>query len=320
MNANATPRNKLQAPNFLIAGAARSGTTAVVEALRAHPHVFITQPKEPHYFAFHGKAPDFRGPGDDVWVNEVVVSDRSKYLDLYRDAATKRARGDGSVTTLYYAQRAVPEILRINPEMRIVIILREPVDRAYSSYTYLRARGVEQESDFRAAIEAEARRREDNWQHMWHYTSMSMYADDLQTLWQGVGHTQLRVWYYDDLTQDFERALAEIVEFLGLPPFPIGPPHLPRVNVSGTPRSHAAQATIRWATRHPLVKAGIKRVVGFSTRERLRSAILRKDVLPSAVADETASIFADDLKRLRALLPPPHPPWLERAGSVAGNG
>lgn len=311
---------QIQAPNFLVAGAARSGTTAVVEALRAHPDVFITQPKEPHYFAFHGKGPDFRGPGDDVWVNDVVVSDRSKYLDLYRDATTKSARGDGSVTTLYYAQRAVPEILRINPEMRIVVILREPVDRAYSSYTYLRARGVEQEIDFRAAIEAEARRREDNWQHMWHYTGMSMYADDLRTLWHGVGHTQLRVWYYDDLTQNFERALAEIVEFLKLPPFPMGPPHLPRVNVSGTPRSQAAQAAIRWATGHPRVKAGIKSVIGFSTRERLRSAILRKDTLPSGVVDETASIFADDLRQLSALLPPPHPPWLEGPASTARNG
>ena len=72
-----------QVPNFLVIGAGRSGTTALVEGLRSHPKVFVTEPKEPHYFALHGRQPDFAGPGDAHTINRVAVTDRQAYLDLY---------------------------------------------------------------------------------------------------------------------------------------------------------------------------------------------------------------------------------------------
>src|SRR5688572_19388263 len=123
-------------PTFLVAGAGRCGTTGLVEGLRTHPDVFVTHPKEPHYFALHGQTVDFKAPGDQATINQVAVTDRDAYLALYDGAGNARARGDGSVSTLYYYQRAIPEILAVNPEMRIVIMLREPVDRAFSSYQY----------------------------------------------------------------------------------------------------------------------------------------------------------------------------------------
>ncbi|MEJ7719706.1 MAG: sulfotransferase domain-containing protein [Ilumatobacteraceae bacterium] len=204
-------------PTFLVAGAARAGTTALVEGLRLHPDVFVTQPKEPHYFAFHGLDVACTGPGDDRWFNRVVVSDRERYLALFNDAGTASARGDGSVTTLYHADKAVPEILRANPSMRAVLILREPVERAFSSFTYLRLRGVETEVDFRRALDLEAKRRADGWHHMWHYSAMSLYADDLRTIVDGLGRSQVKVWFYDELTSNFQRVLDEVVAFIGLP-------------------------------------------------------------------------------------------------------
>ncbi|MDN5895646.1 MAG: sulfotransferase, partial [Nocardioides sp.] len=128
-------------PDFVVAGAGRSGTTAVVEALRVHPQAFVTEPKEPHYFALHGTRPEFAGPGDAHTINRVAVTDRKAFLDLFpRDRGEFRALGDGSVSTLYYYQRALPEILTMNPGMRFVILLRDPVARAYSSFQYIRAR------------------------------------------------------------------------------------------------------------------------------------------------------------------------------------
>src|ERR671921_96192 len=70
-------------PTFLVVGAGRSGTTGLAEGLRTHPRVFVTTPKEPHYFALHGTVPSFRAPGDDATINRVAVTDRDTYLALY---------------------------------------------------------------------------------------------------------------------------------------------------------------------------------------------------------------------------------------------
>ncbi len=299
-------------PTFLVAGAARAGTTALVEGLRLHPDVFVTQPKEPHYFAFHGLDVACTGPGDDRWFNRVVVSDRERYLALFDDAGTASARGDGSVTTLYHADKAVPEILRINPSMRVVIILREPVERAFSSFTYLRLRGVETEVDFRRALDLEAKRRVDGWHHMWHYSAMSLYADDLRTIVDGLGRSQVKVWFYDELTSNFQRVLDEVVAFIGLPAFHGRTRTVPRVNVSGTAKSDVVQSMIAWATRTELARSALKRVIPFSVRERARSLAVRTEAVPAIDMHELTDRFADDMCEVAQLVPGPHPEWLRR--------
>lgn len=302
-------------PTFLVGGAARAGTTALIEGLRLHPDVFVTAPKEPHYLAYHGRTLDFTGPGDEEWVNRTAITDRSRYLALFDGAGSRSARGDGSVTTLYCAETAVPEILKLNPEMRVVLLLREPVDRAFSSFTYLRLRGMEPESDFRSALADEARRKRAGWHHLWHYSSMSHYSQDLGVLLDGLGSNRVRVWFYDDLQSDYGRVLAEVVEFLCLPPFASGPPELPRVNASGTARVELAQRAIRWATKHQVVRAGIKNLVSFEHRERIRSSVLKRSELPLEVTTEVAEVFRDDLAALPGLLPGPLPTWLSPADS-----
>ena len=303
-------------PNFLVAGAARGGTTALVEGLRLHPDVFLTQPKEPHYFAFHGQKLDFQGPGDDEWVNRVCVTDPDVYLNLFSGpGANKAARGEGSVTTLYYAERAVPEILRINPEMKVVLILREPVDRAFSSYTYLKLRGVETEETFEGALKREEERKAANWHHMWHYTAMSSYANDLKILRDGLGADNVGVWFYDRLESEYAEVLAEVAEFLDLPQY-ADPPAMTRVNASGTARSKTAQGTIRWATENQAVRSALKKVIPFQLRERIRSSVLRSEDVPDDVAAELAPVFAGDLAELSTMVTGPRPGWLQGPATI----
>ncbi len=102
-------------PTFLVVGGARCGTSALSEGLRAHPRVFVTEPKEPHYFALHGREVDFSGPGDERTINQVAVTDRDAYLRLYPREHDFLALGDGSVSTLYYHQHAIAEIAAVNP-------------------------------------------------------------------------------------------------------------------------------------------------------------------------------------------------------------
>lgn len=303
-----------QTPNFLVVGAGRSGTTGLVEGLRSHPNVFVTEPKEPHYFALHGQTPNFAGPGDAHTINRVAVTDRQAYLDLYPRRDDLLALGDGSVSTLYYHERALPEVLAMNPEMRLIALLRDPVARAYSSHQYMRARGFEPLESFVDAVADEPRRRARNWHHLWHYTSMSLYADAIAALQDAVPPEQLGIWFYEDLDRDYAGTVREVMRFLQLPPLQedVG---VPRVNISGAPRSAALHRTLWWATRHGALRSAVKRTTTYRFRERIRRLALRRRGMPAEARAAISSVFTDDVARLRMLLPGPAPDWLADAAT-----
>jgi hypothetical protein len=308
-------------PTFLVVGAARSGTTGLVEGLRTNRQVFITEPKEPHYFAFHGQAVDFKGPGDAATINRVSVPELDAYLALYPQDGYA-VYGDGSVSTMYYHEHALPEVLRINPEMRLVVMLREPVARAHSSYQYMRARGFEPLDDFLEAVHAEPQRKRDNYHHLWHYTSMSMYADDLDAMVDAVGPDRISVWFYDDLERDYEGTVSEVLRFIGAPEQEGEATGVPRVNISGTPRARTLQRMIWAATRHEAIRGTVKRLTSYRMRESVRRLFLRRTDVPRAAVKELAPRFDADLARLNAVLDrlaiEERPGWL--AEKAAGKG
>lgn len=307
-------------PTFLVVGAGRSGTTGLVEGLRTHPGVFVTQPKEPHYFALHGQAPDFRGPGDAATINRVAVTDESAYLALFPDEHDYLALGDGSVSTLYYADRSVAEIKRINPQMRVVAILRDPIERAYSSYLYMRARGFEPCDNMLDALADEARRRDERWHHLWHYEAMSYYAEDVATLQRELGRDHVGVWFYDDLVADFTATVSSVLRFLGLPPDAAEGSGVPRVNVSGTPRLEIVQRAIAAATRNEPLRRTVKRTTSFRFRERIRTSSLRPSEVPPDVRQHFAGTFDADLATLASLVGGDVPTWVSEAGAAAQEG
>jgi hypothetical protein len=305
-------------PTFVVAGAARAGSTAVVEGLRAHPDVFVTQPKEPHFLALGGEPAHFTGPGDDVTINRVAVCDRDAYLALYPEDGPFLALGEGSVSTLYYPATSIPAVQSLNPDLRLVVILREPVDRAFSSYQYLRVRGFEPCDDFLTAVEDEPRRIEQGWHHLWHYTGMSRYAEPLSQFLAAFGE-QVGVWFYDDLDRDPSGTLSAIQRFVGVDPARSPVSEAQRVNASGRPKRQALHQAIQWASRHPAVRDTVKRAVPFSVRERIRSSNLQPQGVSDEVRAHLAPRFVEDLERLEELLGRPVPEsWTNRVPDREG--
>jgi hypothetical protein len=299
-------------PTFLVAGGARCGTTGLVEGLREHPDVAVIEPKEPHYFALHRLGAAFTAPGDEHTINRVAVTDRERYLALFPtarpDGSPYTALGEGSVSTLYYPDESIPEILRLNPAMRVVVLLRDPVERAHSAYGYMRARGLEPEEDFLAAVAREEERKAAGWHHIWHYTGMSRYADDLTAFHDAFPADQLGVWFYDDLNRDYATTVAEVLTFIGVPTTAAEVGEVPRVNVSGQPRSRVFHEVIKRATAQPALRTAVKRATSYRFREAVRRRALRTDDLPAGAREQLGPVFADDLARLADLLPRMLPP------------
>lgn len=296
-------------PTYAVIGAARSGTTAITEALRRHPDAFVTTPKEPHYFAFAGRELSFTGPGDAEGINAAAVTDTDRYLALYDGSEDRAARGEGSVSTMYYYEDSTTAAAAMNPDLRLVAVLRDPVERAFSSFQYLRMRGREPEADFATALALEEDRRAAGWHHLWHYSAMSRYADALAAFLATFGPDQLCVLLYDEVTREPDTALRRTYEHLGLDPDRAGMVGAPRVNSSGSPRSRRTQDLINRVGGQPRLKRAGKAVVPFSVRERLRRWNQSDAVAPAAARAALAPGFAADLDRVEDLLGRDLPAW-----------
>jgi len=136
-------------PNFALVGVARGGTSAMADFIGKHPQAFVTTPKEPHYYAFSEEKLSFEGPGDSEGINRTAVTHQSDFLGLFSSGEGKTALGDGSVSSFYYYEKSIPSMLATNPSMRALVILRDPVRRAYSSWQYMRVRQREPYPSFR---------------------------------------------------------------------------------------------------------------------------------------------------------------------------
>jgi hypothetical protein len=286
-------------PQFVVIGAARSGTTALYQYLSQHPRIFLTEPKEPHYFALAGTTPAFTGPGDRQTINRLAVTDREAYRQLYRDARPDQVRGEGSVSTMYYPE-AITRLREEVPDARLLCMLRDPVDRAFSAYGFMRTRGWEPCPTFEEALDDEPRRIEAGWHHIWHYTAMGRYGEQLRRVYDAFPPEQLLVLRHEDLVSDPDGVLGRIHGFLGVPA--LRSTDRPDPHRSGEPRSRLLSRMV--STHHP-VKRLVSPVVPQALRRRLRREITRRNLVRTSYRDDTrrrlVAGFAPDLEVVREL-------------------
>ncbi len=307
----------MSSPTFVVAGAARCGTTALIEGLRRHPRVFVTVPKEPHYFALHGTQPAFTGPGDATMINARAVVAEDEYLALYPDdVSAYEAVGEGSTSTLYYYERAIPEIERLAPDAQVLVMLREPVARAQSAYDFLVSRGYEGLPSLLDAVRAEPQRTAEGYHHLWHYEGMGHYAQSLAAFRDVFGPDRLRVIFQDDLSSNGSSTMVSALRFIGTTPEPGEDGDVATVNAAGAPRSRALSLLVHHTASRPWARKAFRAATTWEQRERFRRALLRQRVgVPWEVRKELGPRFAAEKAQLRALLPDltggrPLPEWL----------
>ncbi len=287
------------APDFLIIGAARSGTTALASFLAEHPDVFVSDPKEPHFLAFPEGAPRFTGPGDDDLVNRVAVRGEAAWRGLFAGRHERR-RGEGSVTTLCHPASSIPAIQRLcAPGCRLIVLLRDPVDRAFSSWQYLRSRGHEA-GTFEECLAAEESRTRAGWSHMWQFSRLSRYGEQLAPFAETFGNRLLPV-LQEELAADPAGQLRRVLEFLDVDPdVDIDPAR--RVNEGGLPRSRVVTGALNLLRRSPRSRRLVRLAVPHGRRERIRSATQQRTTIDPGTRARLAETFADDLSDLRRLI------------------
>ena len=202
-------------PDALVIGAPKAGTSALHAALARHQQVYASAVKEPKYYLC-GDAPPpaYCGPGDAHSQQEWVWR-RADYLSLFDPAPAETVRLESTPFYLYLpdARRRIAEDL---PEARLVAIIRDPVDRAYSNWMHLWVDGLEPEADFCAAWRAEEARIDAGWAPFWHYQRMGRYGEQLADLFTRVDRDRVLVLRYRELVSEPARTLDRVSTFLGI--------------------------------------------------------------------------------------------------------
>lgn len=299
----------MKRPNFLVIGAAKSGTTALCDYFGQHPQIFLCHPKEPHFFAFEGETLNFQGPDDEFVMNRRAVTRWDDYLKLFQNAGDARALGDGSVSTLYYPN-AIPRIQQHMPNGKLICILREPAERAYSAFMYMVSLVRETESDFRKALDLEPQRIAANWHHIWHYRRMGMYHEQLSKYFAAFSREQLLVLLYDDFRANPGQVLRTCYEFLDVDPN-FQAPREPDSLRSGVPKHPRLQ---RMITSPGSIKNLLKSVLPTGLLRWIRESIVSRNLQRARMAPDVKSelreYYREEVLRLQDLLQRDLSAWL----------
>ena len=196
-------------PNFFIIGAPKCGTTALAHYLNEHQQVFITDPKEPHFFATDLE-------------NYRVAKSMEQYEALFADVTGESAVGEASVFYLY-SREALANIRDFNPDAKIIVMLRNPVDMIPSLHGQLVYSADENILDFEEAWYAsgDRERGEGGTKHtreiaLLNYMEMAKYAQQLQRVREWFPESQIKIIFFEDFIKDTEQCYIEVLEFLSL--------------------------------------------------------------------------------------------------------
>lgn len=207
-------------PNFFILGAPKAGTTSLANYLRQHPQVFIPQNKEPNFFILEGyELPPFAGPADSKTLNEVIykysITDLERYQALYQGVVDQSAIGDATVLYLYYPQ-AADRIKDLIPDAKMIVVLRNPIDRAYSHYLMVKEKYRLEPLELTQALDQEQERIAKNWGWDWHYINVGMYYKQLKYYFNCFNPKQFKIFLYEDYCQNPLRVIQEICRHIGV--------------------------------------------------------------------------------------------------------
>jgi hypothetical protein len=302
-------------PNFLIIGAMKSGTTSLYQYLNQHPQIYMSPKKEPNFFALEGSSLDFDGAeGKEKikrWLERAFVTDLEEYRALFRGVSSEKAVGEASPMYLYNPE-APSRIKHYIPEAKLIAILRNPVERAYSAFVYMSRDGREPLSVFSQALQAEETRMATNWEWIWHYKNVGFYYAQLKRYSDMFDQDQIKVYLYEDLKADPLHVVQDIFRFLRVDDT-FNPDTSLRHNVSGIPKNRA----LSWllfkrnpvkAGLRPLLPEGMRRLVSISLKNR---SLVKAPPLAPEVRRELTEVYRDDILKLEGLIGRDLSEWLQ---------
>jgi hypothetical protein len=310
-------------PTFLIVGAVKAGTTSLHEYLQMHPEVFMSPVKETNYFSdadmlFEHFNVDYRqdvninlekylaGPMDKK-VHIAHVRTTEQYHQLFRDVKNEKAIGEVSNSYLYLP--STPKKIKSElPDVKIVMILRNPVERLYSQYLMNLKLGKIVERDLLKEIAADQNKQVKGWGVSHLYLEVGNYYEQVKRYYDNFNPDNIKVILFDDFKKDAEGVMQNLFAFLGVDAtFKLDMTQ--RYNEAGMPRFGKLNY---WLTQIG-VYGLVKKIFSPELKEKIKSLIYTKDNIPKITTAEKIHLqnyYRNDLQSLSKLINRDLSDWL----------
>jgi len=297
-------------PNFFIVGAPKCGTTALSEYLRGHPNIFMSNPKEPMYFA------------KDILEIRGLSQSLQEYLELFQHS-TDEHLAIGEATVMYLISSvAISNIYTFNKNAKIIVMLRNPIDMVQSLHSQMIYSLLEDELDFEKAWRLQNSRRcgknlPKNSENAFNvlYKEFARYGDQMERLFNIFPREQVKVILFDDFKKSTLNVYNDVLAFLEVPPdgrtvFSI----INKNKIARVWRMHYFIAKII-DNLDPLGRK-IKKVLGLKSFGiekliRLNTRPFKPKPITSSFRAELVNGFRDDVEKLSYLLNKDLSYWLK---------
>jgi len=274
-------------PNFFIVGAPRAGTTSLYDLLNRTDGIYMSKEKEPKYFSKNIKDVD----------GHIFFRDEEKYLELFKDVKDEIAIGEASTTYLWdpFAPKLIHEQIS---HAKIIIILRDPIERSYSNY-YWRIGSARISDTFSDAIKNALQSKDYFFKGIiingsWYFEQVKRYLDIF-------GSKQVKVLIFEEFIKDPQKTVKEVLEFLGVDSKPPEEKKLAH-NILTKPRSRIA----KFLLQNIMIKKTGQKFLSEHAQELLVRKVLGEKLLKDKMSTKDRifleNLFRDDVKKLQKLL------------------
>lgn len=289
-------------PDFLIVGAAKSGTTSLHYYLKQHPDIFMPNVKELWFYCFMDALPNYVDP----WWKNAIISKVDDYLGYFKKAKITQVIGEICPVYLYFYDNTIKSIKKIYgdkyKDVKIIIILRNPAERAWSHFMMHRRDNTEPIEEFKLAIQTEtiSQRLKGGWVCGYDYTGFGMYYEQVKAFMEEFN--EVKIFLYDEMSKDPQKVVKEIFEFVGVSDCFI-PDTGKKYNISGDSKSKLLTTLIHH--RYPL-KGFLKSFVPYELRQKIKHAVARRNTqsltMPIEIRKELVKSYKDNILKLEKLI------------------
>lgn len=285
----------------MIIGAAKSGTTSLYHYLSEHPDVFMTEPKEVNYFS----AEEIER--QKLYYKDHKVRSLEEYQSLFAGVKGCKAIGEGSVSYIFYPETP-QKIHALLPDIKIIILLRNPVDRGFSHFLMDQRLGLVdleyKDIIFKSSAHEKASL------YFQQYVELGLYFEQVKRYIDIFGREQVKIYLNEDLRSDLSLVVDDLYGFL----------HLDKSEKPNLEKNHNAFAMPNnkliaklYASRS--IRRTLSRLVPESLKEKILSTFFNKTKKPTLSEVELTKlheIYDEDIKQLERLIDRDLSHWYEK--------
>ncbi len=302
-------------PTFLIVGAVKAGTTSLHEYLQLHPEVYMSPIKETNFFSdgdmlFDDFNVDYKqdvsinvdkylSGAMDTKIHIAHVRTWEQYQKLFRNSKNEKAIGE--VSNSYLFLPSTPMAIKNKlPEVKIVMILRDPVERLYSQFLMNLKLGKIKEKDLLKEIESDQQKLKKGWGVSHLYLEVGNYYEQVKRYYEQFPAEQIKMILFDDFKKDAKATMKDLFQFLGVDPeFELDMSK--RYNEAGMPRFGKLNYFLTQIGVYGLVK----RIFSSGLKNRIKSLIYSQENIPKITEAEKSHLktfYKDDITKLATLI------------------